>query len=107
MRALAVAAPARSPMLPDVPTLTELGFPGIESQDYYGIIGPANLKPAIVQKVHDAFRDAMQAPELQERLRKQGIFPHLLGPAEFRKFLEDEVAKLGEIAKKAGIKGEQ
>lgn len=106
MRALAVAAPTRSPMLPDVPTLTELGYQGIDSQDYYGIIGPANMKPEIVQKVHDAFRDAMQAPELQERLKKQGIFPHLLGPADFRKFLEAEMKKLGEIAKKAGIKAE-
>lgn len=107
MRALAVAAPQRSPMLPDVPTMAELGFPGIDAQDYYGIIGPANMKPEIVAKVHDAFRAAMLSPELQPRLKQQGIFAHLLGPAEFRKFLEAEVVKLGEIAQKAGIKGEQ
>ena len=107
LRPLAVTSAKRSPMFPDVPTVAEAGYPGVEVEDTYGIIGPANMPPEIVKKIHDAFRDAMLAPELQPKLLQQGIFAYLLSPPEFRTFIEKEMAKLREIALKANIKAEQ
>lgn len=107
LRALAVTGVKRSPMFPDVPTMAEVGYPGIEVEDRYAIVGPAKMPPAIVAKIHDAFRDAMLQPDLQPKLKQQGIYAELMGPDELRKFMESEMAKLREIAKAANIKAEQ
>jgi tripartite-type tricarboxylate transporter receptor subunit TctC len=106
LRALAVTSLKRSPILPDVPTLDELGYKGFEVDDNYGIIGPASLKPEIIKKIHDAFRDTLLDPALEPRLRQQGIFPHILGPEAFTKFIENEASKLHDVAIKANIKAE-
>jgi len=107
LRPLAVTSLKRSPIFPDVPTVAELGFPGFEIEDSYGIIGPANMPADVVKKIHDAFHAAMLAPELQPKFQQQGIFANLLAPDDFRKFMESEAAKLREIALKANIKAEQ
>jgi tripartite-type tricarboxylate transporter receptor subunit TctC len=107
LRPLAVTSLTRSPVFPDVPTVAELGFPGYEVNDNYGVIGPASLPPEIVKKIHDAFRAAMLQPDLQPKFQQQAIFANLLGPTEFKGLIESEMVKLGDIAKKAGIKGEQ
>lgn len=107
LRALAVTSLQRSPFHPDVPTVAEQGFPGFSVEDSYGIAGPANMPAEVVKKIHDAFRDAMLAPELQPRLKQQGIIASLLGPTEFKQFIEAEIVKLREIAVRANIKGEQ
>lgn len=107
LRALAVTSKERSPVFPDVPTVGEAGYPQVEIEDQYGIIGPANMPAHIVKKVHDAFRDTMMDPELQPKLRQQGIFADLRGPDDFKKMLEAEMVKLGDIARKANIKAEQ
>jgi tripartite-type tricarboxylate transporter receptor subunit TctC len=107
LRPLAVTSLARSPFFPDVPTVAEQGFPGFSVEDSYGIMGPAGMPPDVVKKLHDAFSEAMQAPELQPRLKQQGIVANLLGPVEFKKFIESEIVKLREIALRANIKGSQ
>lgn len=107
LRALAVTSLERSPFLPDVPTVAEQGFPGLDIEDSYGIFGPANMPADVVKKIHDAFREAMLSPGVQPRLKQQGIVANLLGPDELRTFIEREIVKLREIALRANIKGEQ
>jgi tripartite-type tricarboxylate transporter receptor subunit TctC len=94
-------------MFPDVPTVAEQGFPGVDIEDSYAIYGPANMPAEVVKKIHDAFREAMLSPELQPRLQQQGVVANLLGPEELRAFIESEVVKLREIALRANIKGSQ
>lgn len=106
LRGLAVTGAKRSPMLPDIPTAAEQGFPDIDIEDSYGIFGPAGMSAEAVKKVHDAFREAMLLPEMQPRLQQLGITAKLLGPVEYRKFLEEEMVKLRAIALKANIKAE-
>ncbi len=106
LRGLAVTGKDRSPMFPDVPTAAESGFPDIDIEDSYGIFGPAGMSAEAVKKVHDAFREAMLLPDMQPRLKQQGITAKILGPAEYRKFLEEEIVKLRAIALKANIKAE-
>jgi tripartite-type tricarboxylate transporter receptor subunit TctC len=107
LRAIAVTSAQRSPMLPDVPTVAEQGYPSVDVVDSYGIVGPAHLSPEIVKKIHDAFAEAMTSEELKPRLLQQGIYPRLMAPAEFKKFIEAEIVTLREIAQKANITGEQ
>ncbi len=107
LRPLAVTSLKRSPFLPEVPTMAELGFPSFSIEDSYGIFGPASMPPAVAKKIHDAFREAMLAPDMQPRLKQQSIVANLLGPDELKVFIETEVAKLREIALRANIKGEQ
>jgi tripartite-type tricarboxylate transporter receptor subunit TctC len=107
LRGIAVTGLKRSDMLPDVPTVAEQGFPGFSVEDSYGIFGPAKMPPDVVKKIHDAFREAMLSPEVQPRLKQQGITPNLMGPDELKAFIESEVVKLREVALKANIKGEQ
>ena len=107
LRPLAVTSSKRSPLFPDIPTVEEQGYPDFDIEDVYAIAGPANMPPDVVKKIHDAFRDTMLDPELQPALKRQGMFAHLLGPDELKALIEKEVAKLREIALRAGIKGEQ
>ena len=107
LRPLAVTSQKRSPFLPDVPALAELGYPGFAIEDSYAIFGPAGMPADVVKKVHDAFRDAMQAPETLPRLKQQGIVADLMGPDELKTFIAAEVVKLREIATRANIRGEQ
>ena len=106
LRALAVTSLKRSPLFPDVPTLDELGYKGFSVEDDYAIIGPSSLKPEMIKKIHDAFRETMLDPELQPKLLQQGLFAHLLGPDELKAYIEKEMVKLSDIAVKAKIKAE-
>lgn len=106
LRGLAVTGKQRSPMFLDIPTAAESGFPDIDIEDSYGIFGPAGMSAEAVKKVHDAFREAMLLPEMQPKLQQLGITAKILAPAEYRKFLEDEIVKLRAIALKANIKAE-
>ncbi len=107
LRPLAVTSIKRSPFFPDVPTVAEQGFPGFEVEDSYGIMGPSNMPAEVVKKLHDAFRGAMLEPELQPKLKQQGIVANLLAPDEFKTFIEGEIVKLREIALRANIRSEQ
>ncbi len=107
LRGLAVTGLKRSPLYPDIPTVAEQGFPGFDIEDTYGIFGPANMPADVVKKIHDAFREAMLSPELQPKLLQQGVVSHILGPVEFRKYLESEIVKLRDIAVRANIKPEK
>lgn len=76
-RALAIAntGRVRSPALPDVPTVRELGYPDAESEITIGVVGPSNLPPLLVQKIHQLIVDAMKLPEVKEKMIKQGGQP--------------------------------
>ncbi len=76
-RALAIAntGRVRSPALPDVPTVRELGYPEAESEITIGVVGPSNLPPHLVQKIHQLIVDAMKLPEVKEKMIKQGGQP--------------------------------
>ncbi|HJV70694.1 tripartite tricarboxylate transporter substrate-binding protein [Ideonella sp.] len=67
LRVLAVLSPARSPILPEVPTIAESGFPGFEASVWYGVVGPAGLAPAIVARVHAQVQQALAAPGAVDR----------------------------------------
>jgi tripartite-type tricarboxylate transporter receptor subunit TctC len=104
LRPLATATHKRSHALPDVPTLEEEGMPDFDTSIWFGLVGPASTPRPIVDKLADAAPKAMQTPQAQEALRKQGFEPLDGGPEEFAEYIRRETARWTEVAQSAGLR---
>ncbi|MGI8931739.1 MAG: tripartite tricarboxylate transporter substrate binding protein [Sphingomicrobium sp.] len=105
LRALAVTSPARSPMLPDVPTVGET-VPGFEAITWYGVLAPAGLPPEITQRLSADINKSLQNPQFKEKLAALGMEPMALPPAQFAEFYKAETVKWGKIVKASGAKAD-
>lgn len=103
LRALAVADRRRSAVLPEVPTMTEAGFPGVETGTWYGMLAPARTPPAAVTFIQRAIVRILQAPDMKSRMLNQGVDIVASSPAEFEKFIITEVAKWSRVVQAAGV----
>jgi tripartite-type tricarboxylate transporter receptor subunit TctC len=104
---LAVAGKARSPMLPNVPTLAEAGFPNVDIESWLGVLAPAGTPPAIVARMNHALNAAVRDPEVLAQLERQGIaVDGQHSPQDFAKLLRDELARWPRLFEMAGIKHE-
>jgi tripartite-type tricarboxylate transporter receptor subunit TctC len=101
---LAVSAPKRMPLLPNVPSVTELGYPDAVFRFWNGISAPAGTPRDIVNKLHDVTNEALKDPAMQERLAKLGVEPAQMSVDEFDKFFREDMAATIDLAKKAGLK---
>ncbi len=106
IRALAVAGPKRSDLMPDVPTMQEAGVSGVEVPVWYALLGPANLPREVVKTLNDATVRAARSPDLRQKLAEQGAESVGNSPEEFAKLLREEVAKWAEIVRVSGAKAE-
>lgn len=102
MRVLGVASKVRNAALPDVPTLDELGIPGVYSSTYYGILGPAKMPKDVVDKLNQEVNAIIRTDEMRARLAKMGVEPGKGTPDEFKAFAESEVARYGVLIKRTG-----
>src|SRR6516164_6366948 len=103
LRALAVMTGARSPTLPDVPTVSEF-VPGFEAGDWLGVGAPKNTPAAIVDKLNNEIAAALADPKITARFVELGGTPLALTPAEFGKVLADETEKWAKVIRAAHIK---
>lgn len=101
---LAVSTAKRSPLLPNVPTVAEAGYPAAESDFWVGLSAPAKTPPDIVAKLHDATEQALQDPGVKAKLATLGVEPVLMGGPEFAKFFKDDFEATVKLANDAGIK---
>lgn len=99
LKVLAITGAKRSAVMPDVPTVAESGFPGFSAQGWFGLFGPANLPPKVLETLNKAVTDALREPEVVARFEKLGVQPDPQAPAAFAKFLEVESVKWGDVAK--------
>jgi len=106
LRPLALADKRRSTILPDVPTMAEAGFPGVESGTWYGILAPARTPPAVVAHVQREIVRILQAADLKTRILNQGVDIVASSPADFEKFIIAEVAKWSRVVKAAGVRAD-
>jgi tripartite-type tricarboxylate transporter receptor subunit TctC len=106
-RGLAIATARRSPVLPEVPTFAEAGFPGFEAYGYYGVMAPARTPKAIVDKLAEAFIAAASDRRVRANLISSGYEVTASTPAEYRAFVQQQIALWGPVVKKANIKVEQ
>ena len=106
LRALAVAAPQRSPQLPDVPTLAEAGYPELEFRIWMGLMAPAGTPEPVLKTIEAGIAEAMRDPALRAALTAQGWDIVGSGAREFAAFLDKELPKLTAAAKAAGVKAD-
>ena len=99
---LAVASSRRSPLAPDIPTLTELGYP-IDIDTWYGLVAPAGTPQDIIAKLNGETIRILNLPELKERTRSQGIELGGSTSAEFAAFIKADIAKWGKVIREAHI----
>jgi tripartite-type tricarboxylate transporter receptor subunit TctC len=103
VRALAVSAPTRSEMLPDVPTMAEAGVPGYSVSSWLGIFALPGTPQAIVEELSRAIAKGLADPESRSRLAATGFAPGHLGPQEFARRIDQDFALWSGVAKRAGI----
>jgi tripartite-type tricarboxylate transporter receptor subunit TctC len=103
LRAFAVISPVRSSLLPQVPTMAELGFPAVNYTLWYGLWGPKGLPAATIKSVSEAVQAASRHPDIVEKLRGLGAEAVSETSESFAAFIAEEVIKSAEIVKKAGI----
>ena len=92
VRVLAIWAEKRSKRLPQVPTLRDLGMPFVFDSPF-GIAGPKGMDPAVVKRLHDAFKIALEDPAVVAKLESQEMVPRYMGPADYTRFIADLVVK--------------
>jgi tripartite-type tricarboxylate transporter receptor subunit TctC len=103
VRALAVTGPNRSAALPDVPTLSESGFPGLEINGWIGVLAPAKAPMEICAKLNAAINTVVKKPGVDERLRKLGYEPYTLHLADAETFLKNSIAVWGRMIRTTGL----
>jgi tripartite-type tricarboxylate transporter receptor subunit TctC len=104
VKALGAASDKRNPLLPDVPTLAEQGYPDTNSGNWYGLLAPAKTPPAVIAKLNAAFVAAINDPVVKDKLVQSGAVPVANKPAEFGKHLKDELERWGKVVRDRGIK---
>jgi tripartite-type tricarboxylate transporter receptor subunit TctC len=104
LKALAVAAPKRSPELPNVPTLDEVGIQGVYTLTYYGVAAPAGTPKEIVAKLNAEINAVLKTDDLRARLAKLAADPGSGTPEDFGRFMESEMKRYGEIVRISGAK---
>ncbi|MEX0959220.1 MAG: tripartite tricarboxylate transporter substrate binding protein [Burkholderiales bacterium] len=106
VRALAVTGAGRSAHLPDVPTMTELGYEEFVIAPWFGVMGVKGTPRPIIDKLSHAFREAVKDPEVQRRFAEMDVTPGGGTPEEFRRLIRSEVKRWGDFVRERGIEAE-
>src|SRR5262245_3203112 len=106
LRALAIANKTRSKLLPDVPTMAEAGFPGIEMDQWFGMMVPAGTPPAVVQRLNQEFIRAVRSPDIEKSLTERGLEVVTSTPEQFAALIDRDTAALGKIVRESGAKAD-
>lgn len=105
IKALGVTSAKRLPQFPDVPAIAEI-LPGYESSAWFGLFGPAGMKPELVKRVSDAIRQSIAAPDVRRRLEMEGAIAVGNSPEEFAKFVQSEIPRWAKVVKFSGAVAE-
>lgn len=104
VRGLAIVASQRAKSLPDLPTLAEQGYTGLDAAPFYGVLGPAGMDPAVVQKLSSTLQQALATPAVREKLQEQGFDVVASSPEAYAKLIRDEIDRWSKVVREAGIK---
>jgi tripartite-type tricarboxylate transporter receptor subunit TctC len=102
LRLLAVTSRSRFSELPNVPTMTELGYSDVYLDGWFGVAGPAGLPDDIVRTLHSKFASVLNAPDLNRRLKEQGWVVDPVTPDAFRTLIKSDIVRLGQLLKDTG-----
>ena len=104
LKAIAVCGESRSPAVPDVPTFAESGLPDFKPRSWYGIVAPAGVPKAIVDKMSAEIGRIIAMPDTREKLNAQGVEPRFLNPEQFAALMKSDIALWEKVIKTANIK---
>src|SRR6476620_2993345 len=103
---LGVTTRARSPVLPDLPTIADSGLPGFDFNLWTGLVGPAKMPKDIKEKIAREVARILSLADVKERLLVQGATPHAMPPAQFDAFIKGEVERLAKVVKASGARAD-
>jgi tripartite-type tricarboxylate transporter receptor subunit TctC len=106
LRLLALVAPHRSSLFPELPTMGEQGIKGIDIESWIGFVGPAGIPPATVHRLSDAFAQVLKTPSIQEAFRSGGVEAQWAGPDEFSMIIRHSYRQWGQTLGELGYKKE-
>jgi len=106
IRAIAVAMPKRSPKLPNIPTVNELGYKDVDLSNWFAVYAPANTPPAVIQKINAAFVKVGNSPEMRNKFDQLGFDSFFTTPDGGQDFMRSELVRWARVAAYAGIKPE-
>ncbi|HTJ99988.1 MAG TPA: tripartite tricarboxylate transporter substrate binding protein [Bordetella sp.] len=104
LRALAVAAPQRMADFPDIPTFDELGYPGVNVLNWWGIIAPAGTDPQRADRIHEALVKIAARPDVQQKLSALGVTPTIKASADYGKVIKQDMELWRKVVVDANIK---
>ena len=107
LKPIAVLTAQRSPLLPDVRTIAEAGYPKAQAAPWFGLGGPAGMATEQVRRINEALVRGMKTKDIIDRFNSIGAIVHTSTPEEFAAFIRSEHARWGEVIRNAGIKMEQ
>ncbi|KAF1050078.1 MAG: hypothetical protein GAK38_00103 [Xylophilus sp.] len=106
VHALAVTTGKRSPVAPDLPSLEESGYKGSAVDLWWGVLAPANTPQPVVDRLNAEIARQLQSEEMRGFFLREGAEPATLKPAEFSRYIADEIGRWKAVAKKSGIQPE-
>ncbi|MCZ8251626.1 MAG: tripartite tricarboxylate transporter substrate binding protein [Hylemonella sp.] len=106
VRALATTGAKRDPLMPDVPTVAEQGYPGFDTLNWYAYVVPVKTPKPVIDKLNQALVKILKDPDVTKELELKGLSPSPSTPAELAAYMKREYDTWAEVVKKAGIKPE-
>ena len=103
MRALAITDVKRSEILPSVPTVAEFGYKDFDYRIWYGFVSKAGVPQPVLERLAKEINKVTEMPEIQSKLKSQGLDPSSLALGDFDRYILTEITKLGKVVKAAGI----
>lgn len=103
VRPLAVTGRSRHPLLKDVPTMDEVGFKGFDAEQWYGVVGPANLPAAVVATLNQSLEQVLKLPDLREKLSVEALEPRPMSPEAFGQYMRADIARWTRLAQDRNI----
>ena len=104
VKAIAISGDSRLSALPQVPTFTEAGLPGMEVRNWYGVFAPAGTPKEIIDKLSIQITKIMSMPDFKDKLANQGVEPFISSPGQFAALIKADIAKFAKIIKTANIR---
>ena len=104
VRGIAIVAAQRAKSLPDLATLSEQGYTGLDAAPFYGVLGPAGMDPAVVQKLSSSLTRALARPDLRDKLQELGFDVVASSPESYSRLIRDEIDRWSAVVKQQNIK---
>ncbi len=106
LRGLAITSPQRASQAPELPTVAEMGYPGFQAASWFGLVAPAGVPDAVIEKLSRDVNAVLARPDIRNRMAAIGAEPGGGSPSDFRRFIEQELAKWNTLVKQIGFRAQ-